>query len=255
MTIRLITAIGIILLSSATLWAELTVSIVATPPTGDRVIASQPLGRKGPTSIRYFAEQSALRRPGQSPNPQDPNAGKYWLHDRDLGQTFTTPPGPQQYKLDAITLRVGVTSSTVGIEGARKAKVSLQLYKVTGTPVINDNGTTGGTQFSKAYILKETMGMADDYITGETYTSLTVARGGILPDPLSAGENNTLKPTTESKGTYWLSEAWWPFSPIFMRIIANDMNRDVCDYYAWSRGTYAFAMPTCSSTPGFIMFL
>lgn len=202
MTKRIFLILGTLLMASSALWADLIVTVVPTVPTSKRVVVSQTLGRKGPTSIRFFTQQSEHRNRKVSPNPMDPNEGRYWKHDRDLGQTFTTPPGSQKFRLDAITLRVGPSPADGDIMGALKAKVSMQLYKVTGTPVINNNGTRGATIVSKAYNNKATSAMADDYITGETYTSLTVARGGVLPEALAVGESNTVSPTAESKGSY-----------------------------------------------------
>lgn len=75
--------------------------------------------------------------------------------------------------------------------------------KVAGEPTINDNGTTSGT-VSKAYPNRPE---ADDYITGESYEHLMLARGGGLPKKLNLGgpvasdplkTNNTTKPTSEA---------------------------------------------------------
>ena len=176
----------------------LSVSVVARPPSGDAVRVSQPYGRKGPTSIRFFpADARRLSRP--SPNPADPPGSRYLVKDRDLGQTFRTPPGPS-FRLDAVTLRVGPAplGDVAGIAGAAGAPVFLQVFEVTGAPTIHDNGTTGTTTVSVSYPGKA---MADDYVTGETYRTLLVATGGALPPAIAVGESNTPVATLESAGT------------------------------------------------------
>ena len=186
--------------------ATLRVINVESPPRGPKVRISQPYGRRGPTSFRLTTDVE--RNLKQSPSAADAkyNGGKYWKRDRDLGQTFTIPDG-EPFRLDAITLRVGPSGyGTFEHSGAGGAKVSLQIMSVLGTPQINDNGTISGT-VSKAYPNDP---RADDYITGETYKHLIVARGGVLPTQLTLGgpvpndpvrTYNTTKPTTLSTGT------------------------------------------------------
>jgi hypothetical protein len=176
----------------------LRVSAVAQVPSGPTLRLAQPFGRKGPTSLRFFPE-SLTRRARPSPNPADPTGSRYLIKDRDLGQTFRTPAG-RPFRLDAVTLRVGPAplDDLAGIAGASDARVFLQVFEVTGTPILHDNGTTGTTTVSVSYPGKA---MADDYVTGESYRSLLVATGGQLPGALSVGESNTPIPTVESAGT------------------------------------------------------
>lgn len=186
--------------------STLRVRAIEEPPRGPQVRISQPFGRRGPTSIRHTTD--AERNLKQSPNAVDAkyNNGRYWKRDRDLGQTFTIPEG-EPFTLDAITLRVGPSGyGTFDIAGAPGAKVSLQIMKVSGEPAINDNGTTAGT-VSNAYPNRPE---ADDYVTGETYGHLIVARGGVLPKRLALGgpvpgdtmkTYNTTRPTKLSTGT------------------------------------------------------
>lgn len=173
----------------------LVVSVVDKPPGGDALKLSQPLGRRGPTSIRQFAK-SAPPKVKDSVNPTDPAPAKYIVRDRDLGQTFTVPEG-EAFRLDAVTLRIGVPGD-VANSGSAGAPVYLQILEVSGTPTINDNGTTGMTTVSASYPGKA---MADDYITGETYTPLFAATGGVLPDEFAFGQSNSNGPTPKSQGT------------------------------------------------------
>jgi hypothetical protein len=172
------------------------VAIVPEPPSGPALKVAQPLGRKGPTSFRFFPADDT-RQTGQSPNPRDPNQGRYPIKDRDLGQTFTVPPG-EPFRLESITVRVG--PATYGsIAGAAGAEVFVQLLEVRGTPRLDDNGTTEpGLTVSKGY---PGVPLADDFIRGETYQPLLAATGGHLPATFTLGEGNTHEPTAESAGT------------------------------------------------------
>lgn len=184
----------------------LRVESVDAPPAGPQVKIVQPYGRRCPNSFRLTTD--AERNLKQSPNAVDSrfNGGKYWKRDRDLGQTFTVPDG-EPFRLDAITVRVGPSGyGTFDHRMAGGARVSLQIMTVSGTPRINDNGTRSGT-VSKAYPNEP---RADDYITGESYEHLIVARGGVLPKELTLGgpvpgdpdrTYNTTEPTTRSLGT------------------------------------------------------
>lgn len=173
----------------------LTVESLASPPAGAAVLIAQPLGRKGPTSIRHFPPAS--RELSTSPNPSDPKGGRFFKRDRDLGQTFTVP-GEVPVRLRRVCLRVGPVSDG-SCAGAAGAKVSMQFFTVTGEAVLHDNGTNApGLTVSKGYPGNP---LADDYLTGETYTHLAVARGGALPQELRTGGGNTGQPTAESDGT------------------------------------------------------
>ncbi len=100
--------------------------------------------------------------------------------DRDLGQTFLS--GAQRAKLDALFLRIGHGDIAV-LDGAPGARVAVQWFEVTGQPRLNDHGTPGfAGRFDRA-----TSPELDDYLEGETYTSLRVIEGR-LPDTLQKGD-------------------------------------------------------------------
>lgn len=173
----------------------LKVSIINTVPEGNEVIIKQPLGRKGPTSIRYLPLHE--RELKDVINPADAPRKYYYVKDRDMGQTFTIPKG-KSVSLKSIVLRVGPVTAD-SIKSCEGAKVSMQLFKVSGRPQIMDNGTTlAGTTVSKGY---PGQCMADDYIIGEKYKSILIAGGAILPQNLKTGKNNTGAPTPESEGS------------------------------------------------------
>ncbi|WP_420458434.1 endo-1,4-beta-xylanase [Neolewinella sp.] len=110
----------------------------------------------------------------------------YYQRNRELGQVFNVPAG-QELTLDAIVLRTGNSSSAI-LEGAPGAEVYMQFFEVTGTPVINDNGTPVGTESEHGFNNNH---RTDDYLEGVTYTPIAIVRGGIFPD---------LPPTTQNGG-------------------------------------------------------
>lgn len=113
--------------------------------------------------------------------------------DRDLGQTFLS--GAQRVKLDALYLRIGHGDIAV-LDGAPGARVAVQWFKVTGQPRLNDHGTPGfAGRFDRA-----TSPELDDYLEGETYTSLRVIEGR-LPDTLHKGDYLKLDFTGEDELT------------------------------------------------------
>src|SRR5712691_12096300 len=117
----------------------LNVSIVPAPPTGPSVKIHQgdfDKDKMGRTSVRFFG--NAARAINNAVYPNDPKDGRYYVRDRDLGQTFI--PRGQPFRLEAITLRTGPADNAIG-KGAPGQAVSLQLFTVSGKPTINDNGT------------------------------------------------------------------------------------------------------------------
>ncbi len=174
----------------------LVVTVVDRPPSGPQVRVSQPLGGKGPTSIRYYPPSPRKVGAG-SPNPTDPEGGVFHVRDRDLGQTFTAP-ADRPFRLDAITLRVGPVAYD-SLAGLGTPRMLLQILAVAGKPVVHDNGTTApGLTVSRGY---PGVPEADDYITGETYASLLTVGGGVLPAGLRAGETDPKGPVEHSSGT------------------------------------------------------
>jgi hypothetical protein len=146
----------------------LKVSAVPAPPQGaDVVIRAVAQDRAGVTSVRFKANKKMK--------------DGYLERDRDLGQTFTAPQRPM--RLTAVTLRTGPVKGSVR-PGALGAKVSLELFRVDGTPRIDDNGTTKVS--TNATWTNDPR--ADDNLIGETYTPLCVASGGTLPKDLTTDQ-------------------------------------------------------------------
>lgn len=133
------------LLLACALNAQLTVTKVDGPPQGPHVRIQQlQRDETGPTSFRYYAPREG------APTKTDPwvyrmhqgkadgTLARYYYRDRDLGQTFKV--GRHGFHLSAITVRLQPVD--VAKADPAHAKVSIQLMRVTGAPVINANGTT-----------------------------------------------------------------------------------------------------------------
>lgn len=105
--------------------------------------------------------------------------------DRDLGQTFVT--GSSGGRLASVHLRLGPSDRAV-LPGARGAEVVLQVFRVEGTPRLNDHGTPGFLgQFDRSRAPE-----LDDYLEGETYVPLAAFRGR-LPRRMGPGQYLTLR--------------------------------------------------------------
>jgi hypothetical protein len=118
---------------------------------------------------------------------QSPHVWKdkgFYQRARDLGQVFTAP---HDFGLDAIVLRTG-NGSLAFLPGAAGAEVFVQVFEVTGTPAINDNGTPPGAQAKHGF---STNHRCDDFVTGVQYKPLRIVEGGRLPD-LAANSDGKL---------------------------------------------------------------
>ena len=105
----------------------------------------------------------------------------YFRRARDLGQVFTAP---RDFTLDAIVLRTG-NADLAFLPGAANAEVFVQFFEVTGTPVIDDNGTPPGADAKHGFSKNH---RCDDTVEGVIYTSIRVVDGGRLPDLATMGD-------------------------------------------------------------------
>lgn len=110
----------------------------------------------------------------------------YYQRNRELGQTFNVP-ADTTFQLDAIVLRTGNGDKAV-LDSTPGAGVQLQIFEVTGSPVINDNGTPPGTESTHGF---NTNHRTDDYLDGIEYRSIAVVTGGTFPD---------IEPTSQDGG-------------------------------------------------------
>lgn len=170
---------------------EITASADDFVPKADKdpAVRAQALGADGGgnTSLRLQSDKPVDDNkfpdaPG-SPNNNKiapPKERKVRQRDRDLGQTFLT--GDKGYAVDAVYLRLGFGDKAVlpGVPGSRAA---LQFFEVTGEPKLNDSGTPGRLgKFDRAKSPE-----LDDYLEGETYTSVRVTAAGKMPAKLDKG--------------------------------------------------------------------
>lgn len=191
----------VLLLFSVTAQAQLTITKLDGPPDATDVVLSQTTQNNGGnTRFRFYpAAQREFTGPigGESfekvirsePNAfrELPNAHRFSSRDRDLGQVFTMPENlTSPVRLKAITLRVGpMHDANEG--GANGAKVALQIFEVTGTPQINDSGTSGNDK-ARWTTFRPSFAYTDDYVEGVIFKTIAVLRDGTLPETIVTDE-------------------------------------------------------------------
>jgi hypothetical protein len=175
----------------------LRLSLVAQVPTRHVVASYAGADRgQGNTSIAFDATDS-FKWSGTTPHPAGSwgyftAAGEeipYLQRDRDLGQTFRyTGKTPQT--LRAITVATGYGTNVVRA-GVYGRAVSIQVFAVSGEPVLHQNGSDSTTEafhgFPHDRPGDSLAPHRDDYLTGETYTSLAVYTGAVFPDKRDFG--------------------------------------------------------------------
>lgn len=211
----IVCAVGLGLSLAVQAGAALELALVDGKPTGHVVASYEKYDNGGNTSVA-FESSDEYKWSGDSPFPHDPAgyfdaSGReiaYVKRDRDLGQTFAfTGDGPR--KLKAITVRTGFGTNVVR-PGMFDAAVSLQLFEVTGTPVLHRNGSEGDTEafhgFPHDRVRATIPAERDDYLTGETYTSLGVFSGARFPSRSAFGLASDSEPVSAAhpafKGRY-----------------------------------------------------
>jgi hypothetical protein len=138
--------------------ADLVVTPTGSEPTGSTVRIAQASNASLSATTARFKTNKVL-------------VGGVAETNRDYGQTFTT--GADGFFLDRITVKLGPQPIAPSVFGA---KVSVQLFEVSGKATVNDNGTASGKVAPWSDDPR-----VDDFLEGETYASLAVARGGQLP--------------------------------------------------------------------------
>ncbi|MBD3419045.1 MAG: hypothetical protein GF398_02895 [Chitinivibrionales bacterium] len=102
----------------------------------------------------------------------------YYQRSRDCGQTFTAT---KDCVLDAVIIRTSNSSKAV-FKNAIGQPMFMQLFEITGTPTINDNGTPYGSEPAHGFGVGQKMHRCDDYFENITFTSIGVAHGATFPD-------------------------------------------------------------------------
>ncbi len=179
---------------SQSLQGRLLVS--ARPPQKNIVASYNKYDTGGNTSAAHdqadvykWSAQSPYRAEGWGYFRPDGTEVPYIKRDRDLGQTFVCE-GTAAKNLAAVTVRLGFGSNVVR-PGMYGQNLSLQLFEVTGTPVLNTNGSDAGTGayhgFPHDRKGKNIDPVRDDYFEGEQYKSLAVFRGYTFPGKKAFG--------------------------------------------------------------------
>jgi hypothetical protein len=162
---------------------SLTVTDLGTnaAPTGANILMEQRIGDDGGNTRFRLQTDRAWDVGGQTPQDWSPEYPDYLKpRDRDLGQVFNT--GNRTMLIDSIVLKVGPMHNAIQDDGLNAA-VSMQFMSVSGTPTINDNGTT--TNFNNPYITWTNDHRSDDFIEGLSFEHVALASGGVLPSTLN----------------------------------------------------------------------
>ena len=161
-TFASLTVAGALVLSTS---AEVVVTLRGSEPEGAAVkVANVGAGMASSTSARFKSTKAVVNGVMET--------------NRDFGQTFTT--GAEAFVLDRITVKLGEQAIAASVFGA---EVSVQIFEISGHATVNDNGTTTGKLVPWSDDPR-----VDDFIEGETYAPLTLARTGRLPAFLVPGQ-------------------------------------------------------------------
>lgn len=177
----------------------LRVSVAQKPDLKNVIAYYEGFDTGGNTSIAFDADNS-YKWSGPSPHKADSfgyftadnREISYIKRDRDLGQTFRLS-GNEARTLSAIIVSTGYGTNAVR-PGTYGQPISIQLFEVTGRPVLHDNGTDSTRQASHGFPHKPPIPhQRDDYYAGETYTSLGVFSGATFPTKEAFGVADTTR--------------------------------------------------------------
>lgn len=164
--------------------------LLSDPPKDNIVAFYDKFDTGGNTSVAHDIENS-FKWSGYSPYHSDSWGYftfegveiPYIKRDRDLGQTFVINSAGK-VRLASITLKLGYGDNVIR-SGMYGKALSLQIFEVTGTPLLNDNGTGAGMEALHGFphdrpgqIIDH---RRDDYLEEEIYTSLSVISGFRFP--------------------------------------------------------------------------
>jgi len=175
----------------------LTIVIQNTPPSNNIAASySKSDHGKGNTSLAHD-DSNIFKWSGDSPYAHetwgyfDQTGAEipYIKRDRDLGQTFFFDSEIPKI-LKSITVRTGFGTNVVR-RGMYGQKISIQLFEVIGSPVLNNNGSDSHTEAFHGFPHNRTGDSIntnrDDYFDGEIYQPLKVIRGASFPKPTDFG--------------------------------------------------------------------
>ena len=201
---KLLAVVGICYLivscNSVKIYNGLNVALIAVPPSENIAVAVEKLDTRGNTSVANDNEDlykwsgngiAACESWGYF--TQEGLEIPYIKRDRDLGQTFEIIAGTDVL-LKSITVMTGFGSNVVR-PGTYGQPMALQIFEVSGNPVVNDNGSPANTEAlhgfphdrQNLHIEAE----RDDYWVGEKYKSVVLLTGANFPSPAEFRLNNT----------------------------------------------------------------
>lgn len=162
----------------------------------DYIVFYNNCDKSGNTSIAFDSENrfswsgaSAYKAEGWGYFAKDGSEIPYIKRDRDLGQTFLYN-GTDKKQLLSITVRLGFGSNVIR-PGMYGKNMSLQLFEVTGSCTMNNNGSDSTLQAFHGWPHdrngKGILPLRDDYFEGEKYKTLAIFRGYKFPEKNNFG--------------------------------------------------------------------
>lgn len=177
--------------------STLQLSLLSDKPTKNIVASYEGFDKgRGNTSVAFDAS-NIYKWSGESPYERETlgyfdSTGReiaYIKRDRDLGQTFAYT-GSEAKKLKSVTVRLGFGSNVVR-QGMYGKNISIQIFEVTGEPVLNNNGSNENTEAFHGFPHNRPgdsiASIRDDFFTGETYTTIGVFSGAKFPSKTDFG--------------------------------------------------------------------
>lgn len=164
--------------------------ILNGPPENNIAVSYDKSDTGGNTSVAHDIENS-YKWSGTSPYKSeswgyftpDGREVPYIKRDRDLGQTFRLKASAPS-EMVSVTIRLGFGTNVVRPEMYGK-EVSLQLFEVSGIPVLNNNGTGPDSEALHGFPHNRTGEyidpVRDDFYEGETFSTIAIVSGFRFP--------------------------------------------------------------------------
>lgn len=187
---------------------QIGLSVIESVDLAEALAFYQGYDQGGNTSIAFDAS-SSFKWSGESVAKSggfgyflaDGTEVPYIKRDRDLGQTFKFQ-GNKEEKWTGITLKLGFGDNVIR-RGTYGRPIAIQIFEVSGTPILNENGTTGEMSSLHGYPHNPNNGAMearrDDFWEGESFNSIAVIQGFRFPSKTAFGfhENDDIDPDSE----------------------------------------------------------
>lgn len=178
------------------------VSVLQVKPSKNIVAAWEEYNTGGNTSVAFdntdiykWSRKSSYRSEDWGYYDSTGTEIPYIKRDRDLGQTFQIKSN-KVLRLKSITVMTGFGNNVVR-KGTYGRNLSIQLFEVSGSPVLNTNYSSGGTEAYHGFphnrngdVIPEER---DDFFQGESFKTIAIVSGGKFPSKKDLGFDSEQK--------------------------------------------------------------